>query len=172
MEPHCDVGATLARAHTPDSRPVADEVENRIAMIDLATLRDRLRRAVNRERLIDTAARLVAVPSRTGEAGAACDCLAQILTADGFSVERVEGGHPAAPAVVVRLQGPRPGRTLQFNGHLDTVQLPFVPPEMKDGQITGSGASDMKGGIAAAVEALRVLRETDELPGGSVLLTA
>src|SRR5262249_37403421 len=31
---------------------------------------------------------------------------------------------------------------------------------------------DMKGGIAAAVEALRVLREADALPGGGILLTA
>src|SRR5207244_10934224 len=36
----------------------------------------------------------------------------------------------------------------------------------------GSGSSDMKGGTAAAVEALRVLRETGVLAGGSILLTA
>jgi acetylornithine deacetylase/succinyl-diaminopimelate desuccinylase-like protein len=42
-----------------------------------------------------------------------------------------------------------------------------------DGErITGSGTCDMKGGTAAAVEALRVLRETDALPAGSILLTA
>ena len=52
------------------------------------------------------------------------------------------------------------GRTLQFDGHLDTVHLPFVPPQVVDGQLTGSGASDMKGGLAAAVEALYVLRDT------------
>ncbi len=39
-------------------------------------------------------------------------------------------------------------------------------------RLTGSGASDMKGGIAAAVEALRVLRDSGELKAGSVLLTA
>src|SRR5262249_29421700 len=62
--------------------------------------------------------------------------------------------------------------TLQFNGHLDTVHLPFIPPKVEDGQITGSGSSDMKGGVAAAVEALRVLRETGALTAGSILLTA
>src|SRR5262249_10416818 len=40
------------------------------------------------------------------------------------------------------------------------------------GRLTGSGASDMKGGLAAAVEALRVLRDTSALPCGSVLLIA
>ncbi|HJT77763.1 MAG TPA: M20/M25/M40 family metallo-hydrolase, partial [Gemmataceae bacterium] len=38
--------------------------------------------------------------------------------------------------------------------------------------ITGSGACDMKGGVAAAAEALRVLRDTAALPAGAVLFTA
>src|SRR5229473_947044 len=137
-----------------------------------AEITQRLRRAVNRQRLVETAAKLVAVPSRTGEAGAAADCLAQILAGDGFAVERPEAGHQPAPAVVVRLDSKRPGRTLQFNGHLDTVHLPFVAPKVEGDQITGSGASDMKSGVAAAVEAVRVLRDTHALTAGSVLLTA
>jgi acetylornithine deacetylase/succinyl-diaminopimelate desuccinylase-like protein len=135
-------------------------------------LSDRLRRATDRQRLVDTAVQLIAVPSRTGEAGAVSDRLADLLAADGFPVERPAGGHPAAPAVVVRFSSGRPGRTLEFNGHLDTVHLPFVPPQVQDGRITGSGSSDMKAGIAAAVEALRALRDADALPAGSVLLVA
>ena len=132
----------------------------------------RLKQSVNRQRLIDTATQLIAVPSRTGEAGAVTDCLAQLLAADGFPVERPEAGHPAAPAVAVRFDSGKPGRTLQFNGHLDTVHLPFVPPRVEGDRLTGSGSSDMKAGVAAAVEALRVLRDTGALPGGAVLLTA
>ncbi len=138
----------------------------------ISPFRDRLAAAVDRRRLLDTAVQLIAVPSRTGEAGAAADCLARLLAADGFPVERPMAGHPAAPAVVVRFDAGRPGRTLQFNGHLDTVHLPFVPPAVDGGRLTGSGASDMKGGTAAAVEALRVLRDTGALTAGSVLLTA
>ncbi len=132
----------------------------------------RLRAAVNRQRLVDTAVQLVAVPSRTGEAGAVGDRLAEILSGDGFRVERPAGGHPAAPAVVVRFDSGNPGRTLEYNGHLDTVHLPFVPPQVHEGRITGSGSSDMKAGIAAAVEALRALRDSGALTAGSVLLVA
>jgi succinyl-diaminopimelate desuccinylase len=133
---------------------------------------ERLRQAVRRQRLLDTARQLVAVPSRTGEGGAVADRLAELLRAEGFTVERPIANHPAAPAVVVRLSSGKPGRTLQFNGHLDTVHLPFVPPAVDNGNLTGSGACDMKGGTAAAVEALLALRDSGLLTAGSVLLTA
>lgn len=132
----------------------------------------RIQQAVNQQRLLDTAIALVEVPSPTCSAGAVADRLAEILAADGFAVERPVADWPEAPAVVVRFKSGKPGRILQFDGHLDTVHLPFVPPRVEEGIFYGSGASDMKGGIAAFVEALRVLRETDTLPGGGILLTA
>jgi acetylornithine deacetylase/succinyl-diaminopimelate desuccinylase-like protein len=128
--------------------------------------------AVDRARLLDTAVRLIARPSPTGAAGAAADELAAVLEGEGFAVERPAAGHPAAPAVVARLSSGRPGRTLQFNGHLDTVHLPFVPPHVSGDRLTGSGAADMKGGIAAAVEAMRAVRDAGGLAGGEILLTA
>lgn len=132
----------------------------------------RLRQAVQRERLLSTAKKLVAVPSWTGDAGAVSDCLAAILSQDGFEVERPEGGHHPSPSVVVRFEGKRPGRTLEFNGHLDTVHLPFVPPSVVGENLTGSGSADMKSGIAAAVEAMRALRDTKALQAGSILFVA
>jgi acetylornithine deacetylase/succinyl-diaminopimelate desuccinylase-like protein len=135
-------------------------------------LLEQIGKSGSRQRLIDTATRLIGIPSPTGNARAVSDEMAQLLQEDGFKVERFAGGHPTAPAVVVRLESGKPGRTLQFNGHLDTVHLPFVPPEVVDGNLTGSGASDMKGGVAAAIEAVRILRDTGTLSAGSVLLTA
>jgi len=136
------------------------------------SLIERLKSHVSRSRLVDTARQLIEVPSPTGDAGAVSDRLAELLEAEGFAVERIAAGHPTASAVSARFDSGRPGRTLQFNGHLDTVHLPFVPPADEDGRLTGSGASDMKSGIAAAVEALRVLRDAGALSAGSVLLTA
>jgi len=131
-----------------------------------------LRRAIRRDRLIDTAIQLLEVPSPTRNAAAVADRLAGILHHDNFEVERPEAGWPEAPAVAVCFDTGQPGKTLQFNGHLDTVHLPFVPPQIDEGILYGSGAIDMKGGIAAMVEALRAVRDSGLLAAGSVLLTA
>ncbi|HEV3163909.1 MAG TPA: M20/M25/M40 family metallo-hydrolase [Isosphaeraceae bacterium] len=141
-------------------------------MEPITAIRDRLRPFINRQRLVETATSLVGVPSPTGQGGAVANVLADILERDGFSVSRPEAGHPSAPAVVVRFDTGRPGRTLQFSGHLDVVHLPFVPPLVNDGRLTGSGSCDMKSGVAAVVEALRALRDAEALTAGAILLTA
>ena len=133
---------------------------------------EKVRTAVNPNRLVETAIALVEVPSPTRSAGPAADRLAEILTSEGFAVERPVADWPDAPAVVTRLETGRPGPVLQFDGHLDTVHLPFVPPRHENNCLYGSGASDMKGGIAAFVEAACVLREVGGLEAGGVLLTA
>lgn len=133
---------------------------------------DAIRKAVDPERIVGIARELISVPSPTRSAGAAADKLAELLSGAGFDVERRIAGWPEAPAIVVRLNAPRPGPILQFDGHLDTVHLPFVPPRFEEGRLHGSGASDMKGGLAAAVEALLVLHEQDAIHRGGVLLTA
>ncbi|WP_435010521.1 M20 family metallopeptidase [Tundrisphaera lichenicola] len=127
---------------------------------------------VDRRRLLSIAERLISAPSPTGRAAPAADALASILIEEGFAVDRLEAGHHESPAVVARLASSKPGRTLQFNGHLDTVHLPFKGPRVEGDLLTGSGASDMKGGVAAAVEALLALRDSGLLAAGSVLLTA
>ena len=133
---------------------------------------ERLRDTIEMDRLVDTAVKLIEIPSPTRSARDVADRLATILADDGFEVERPEANWPQSPAVVAHLRSGHNGRTIQFNGHLDTVHLPFVPPRVSDGNLYGSGASDMKGGLAASIEAMRVLRDTEVLGGGEVLFTA
>jgi succinyl-diaminopimelate desuccinylase len=133
---------------------------------------DEVRRHIRPERLLALARRLVSIPSPTGQARKVLDSLAAFLTEEGFAVDRPAAEHPSAPAVVARLTSERPGRTLQWNGHLDTVHLPFVPDRVEGNLLRGSGASDMNAGFAAAVEACLALRDGGFLSAGSVLLTA
>ena len=131
-----------------------------------------LAKAIDRDRLLKTAISLIEVPSPTGNAGEVADRLTEMLLEDGFQVERPLGGWPSAPAVAVRFDSGKSGRTLQLSGHLDTVHLPFVPPREDGINLYGAGSADMKGGIAINVETLRVLRDTGLLAGGAVLRTA
>jgi len=135
-------------------------------------LRNRVLGVIQPRRLLEMARKLIAIPSRTGEAGPVLDCLADLLRAEGFAVERPAGDYPLAPAVAVRWAGKKPGKTLQFNGHPDTVHLPFIPPQVEGDLLRGSGSSDMKAGTGAAVEALLALRDADALETGAILLTA
>ena len=135
-------------------------------------LREKIESAVNRDRLLETATALIEVPSPTLSAADVAGRLEELLRADGFEVERPVCDWPESPAVVARLRFGEGGRVLQVDGHLDTVHLPFVPPGVEDGVLHGSGCSDMKGGIAAAVEAMRVLRECGAPQTGGMLLTA
>jgi acetylornithine deacetylase/succinyl-diaminopimelate desuccinylase-like protein len=131
-----------------------------------------IQKAVNRERLLETAVSLIGIPSPTRHAGPVADRLADILRADGFAVERPVAAWPEAPAVVARWRAAETGRTLQFDGHLDTVPLEYVPPRVENGVLYGQGASDMKGGLSAAIEGMRALRDTGLLKKGGILLTA
>jgi acetylornithine deacetylase/succinyl-diaminopimelate desuccinylase-like protein len=127
---------------------------------------------VSRKRLLRVATSLIDQPSPTGQAGAAADCLARLIGEAGLNAERLDAGHPHAPAVCVRLQTARPGPTLQFNGHLDVVPLPFVPSRVEGNRLRGSGSADMKGGLATAVEAMFALHDAGWPRRGSLLLTA
>ena len=131
----------------------------------------RLRSRLRPERLLETAFRLMEAHSPTRDAGAALSVLADILAKAGLDVSREEADWTPAPAVVAWLHSGKPGPVLQFDCHLDTVHLPFRPPRIQDGALCGTGAADMKGGTAAAIEALRMLRELDLPVRGSVLLT-
>jgi acetylornithine deacetylase len=114
------------------------------------------------------------VPGGAGE-GRIAAALAQTLAAFGCAVEVTEVA-PGRPNVVGVLAGRRPGRSLLLCGHVDTVGVagmaaPFSPVE-KDGRLYGRGAVDMKGGVAAMVDAARVLAESGGLPAGRLIVGA
>jgi acetylornithine deacetylase len=84
---------------------------------------------------------------------------------------------PAHPLIVARLPGSGGGRSLAFNAHVDVVpvgdrsswsQEPFGG-DVVDGRLYGRGATDMKGGLAAAMWAVKTALEQGLRPRGDVV---
>lgn len=101
------------------------------------------------------------VPGAPGEAEIAA-AIATHMRALGLTVHVQEVG-PDRPNVIGVLDSGVPGPSLMFCGHTDTVGVdgmaaPFTPA-LRDGRLYGRGAQDMKGGVAAMIDAARVLRE-------------
>lgn len=101
------------------------------------------------------------VRGAAGEAEIAA-AIARHLRALGLDVH-LQDVAPGRQNVVGVLHGPEPGRSLMLCGHVDTVGVegmdaPFDPVE-RDGRLYGRGAQDMKGGLAAMIDAVRILKE-------------
>jgi acetylornithine deacetylase len=112
------------------------------------------------------------VPGASGELAVA-RALAEHMRAIGLTVhiQEVAAGRPNVVGV---LDGRRPGRSLMFCGHIDTVGVagmkrPFDPVE-RDGRVYGRGSQDMKSGVAAMVDAARVIVEAGGLEAGRILV--
>lgn len=92
------------------------------------------------------------VPGAAGESAIA-EFVSAWLSPRGFDVHRLEA-RPGRPSIVAVAAGTGGGRTLMLNGHLDTVTLAGydgdpLEPVIRDGNLHGRGAFDMKAGIAA-----------------------
>ena len=98
------------------------------------------------------------VPGATGEAQIA-EAVAQHMRGCGLDVDMQEVA-PGRPNVIGVLEGRERGPSLMFCGHMDTVgvegmEAPFDPVE-RDGRLFGRGSQDMKGGLAAMIDAARL----------------
>lgn len=126
------------------------------------TLPEQLARAAELPGLLAT---LVAIRSPSGDEGAAADFVQAWLAERGLASERV------GQSVVAHVDGAQPGPTLSLNSHLDTV-----PPgegweddpwraQWDGDRLTGLGATDAKGCVAAMLWATAALAERHDWAG-------
>ncbi len=138
-----------------------------------------IKAAVNEDRLVETAMELVAIPSVTGSERPCAEYLASVMEGLGLetNIQEIEEGRANA---VGRLTGTGGGRTLMFNGHLDTSYSGKEPwldaagfrpePILRNGAILGLGIMNMKGSVACYVEAIRALQDSGVKLAGDVII--
>jgi len=114
----------------------------------------------------------VSSPSGDSEGAEACVALATAFLPTEAQVERVDCSTPGhARDLVGSLRGSGERRVLLV-GHLDTVVLHDAhrPLERQGDRLTGSGAVDMKGGVALSLGLMRELASRPELYAEVVIL--
>jgi acetylornithine deacetylase/succinyl-diaminopimelate desuccinylase-like protein len=112
---------------------------------------------INSRTLIELTQGLVQLPSEAGREKEVADLLLKRMPALGYEKVTVDENG----SVVGVINGARPGPTLLFDGHIDTVGVaPGVPwrhgpfsGEIVEGKLYGRGATDMKGAVAAMIVA-------------------
>lgn len=138
--------------------------------------------AIDRDYLIKTLTDLVSinsvnpslVPGGGGETEIAA-YTANSLASLGLEVA-IHEPEPGRPSVVGRLPGQSKGRTLMLNAHYDTVGVqdmaePFSAA-IRQGQLYGRGAYDMKGSLAACIAAAKAVVEEGQPLAGDLLIAA
>src|SRR5436190_4757446 len=135
---------------------------------------------VDRDRLVRTASSLIDVHSFTGDEQGMAERMAELFEELGLHVQwqQVEDGRAN---VLGTWAGSGGGKSLMFNGHMDTSysgrepwlkDVPGFQPHAfeRDGRLYGLGISNMKGALACYVEAVRALREAGVRLRGDLLV--
>jgi acetylornithine deacetylase len=136
---------------------------------------------IDRRSLVETASALVDISSPTGDERAMAEHMARLFHEMGLHVQwqEVEEGRPN---VLGTWRGSGGGKTLMFNGHMDTsysgrepwlAGRGFRPEARVEGDyLYGLGISNMKGALACYVEAVRALQAAGVRLKGDLLIAA
>jgi succinyl-diaminopimelate desuccinylase len=138
---------------------------------------------IDREDLVRLTQELVRVPSvyrpeeAAGNEERAARFVAEYLEGAGFEV-RLEEVSPGRPNVWAVWEGDLPGKTLLFEAHTDVVtegaaedwEHPPFAAERVGGRVYGRGSCDTKGNLAAAVLAVRAIKDSGIPYPGRILL--
>ncbi|WP_053954831.1 M20/M25/M40 family metallo-hydrolase [Inediibacterium massiliense] len=122
---------------------------------------------INEERIVNAFLEYVQIDSPTRKEGNFAKFITKELEALGFSVHIDDAGEKTGSDtgnVIARLEGNKEVEPILFSCHMDTVDPSVgIKPIIKDGVIYSDGTTilggDDKAGIAAVIEALKVVKE-------------
>jgi len=137
---------------------------------------------VDRDRLVETASRMIDVHSFTGDEQRMAELMTQLFEDMGLQTQWQQVEDNRANALGT-WRGAGGGPSLMFNGHMDTSysgrepwlrSVPGFQPSafVENGRLYGLGISNMKGALACYVEAVRALQDAGVRLRGDVLIAA
>jgi acetylornithine deacetylase/succinyl-diaminopimelate desuccinylase-like protein len=133
-----------------------------------------------RDEVVELARALIRLDTSNppGRETPAAELVAEYLRGAGVECELL-GPDPERLNLVAQVEGRGEGPSLMLMAHSDVVPAPSahwtVPPfeaALRDGEVVGRGAADMKGELAARAVALAALARRGEPPAGDVALVA
>ena len=128
-------------------------------------------RSVDPEPIAQLVTRMVDVWSPPGREAEMAAVAHRALIDAGAEDVTIDDEFPDSPSVIAWLRSGNPGPTVQWHGHLDAIATAHSPVWREQDVIHGRGTSDMKGALAAEVEAVKLLREAGLPERGNVLIT-
>ena len=169
------LGRGPARADPPLRRESAPTLQGRMSVSNPSV-------TVDRDRLVETAGRMIDVWSFTGDEQGMAELMVELYRALGLRVQWQQVEDNRANAVGT-WPGSGDGKTLMFNGHMDTSysgreewlrDVPGFQPQhfVTDGRLYGLGVSNMKGALACYVEAVHALQDAGVRLRGDVMVAA
>ena len=134
---------------------------------------------IKEEDITNLAQKLIRIPSDeiAGEQEV-CEYLSDILKSLGMKV-RLQEVLPKRPNIIAEVFGGNNGKSIMFNGHIDTVPIGNIEKWntdpykaiIKDNKLFGRGATDMKGSIASMIIAIKYIMNNVENFNGKIIFT-
>ncbi|MBR5488435.1 MAG: M20/M25/M40 family metallo-hydrolase, partial [Firmicutes bacterium] len=143
----------------------------------MSNLKEALKAYISEERVVKMTEDMIRIESYYGipnqETGVA-KYIKSMFDASGIPCELKEVADGRCN-VIATLDSGVPGKTMMFNGHLDTVEPngweEAFEPRIVDGIMYGRGTCDDKGPTAGLIEAMLALKESGELKKGKIVFT-
>ena len=134
---------------------------------------------IKEEEITNLAQELIKIPSdETAGEKEVCEYLESYLKSLGMKV-RLQEVLPNRPNIIAEVIGDEVGKSIMFNGHVDTVPVGDIKKWsmdpysaiIKDNKLFGRGSTDMKGAIASMIIAMKFIMNNVEKFNGKIIFT-
>jgi acetylornithine deacetylase len=131
--------------------------------------------SIDREAMLSLAQELIKMPSFKTEETEVARHLGDYFRQQGYAVQLQEV-EPGRLQTIAVLKGSGGGQSLMFNGHIDIDPLAFGwkrdpwIPQVEGDRLYGAGIRNMKGGVAAMIEAAEAIRRSGVKLKGDLVL--